>query len=144
MPDARIGSNFVLEVDEASLPQGWAMTTDNPRSIRLTRGIMGVLNFGASEADLVQLDIAANAFAADGSLTPEVLSRLRALTTGEETNMVVRATYAIAPGEDEAAITARLSTIRAALQTVFAENWDGPPPTIQVDASRARATSGGE
>ncbi|WP_199857700.1 DUF11 domain-containing protein [Erythrobacter sp. EC-HK427] len=144
VPDARIGSNFVLEVDEASLPQGWMMTTDNPRSIRLTRGIMGVLNFGASEADLVQLDIGANAFDAAGNLKPEVQERLRALATGEETHMLVRATYAIAPGESEALITSRITAIRAALETVFAEGRDGPPPTIQVDASRARAASGGE
>ena len=144
VPDARIGSNFVLEVDEASLPQGWAMTTDNPRSVRLTRGMMGVLNFGASESELVRLDIGANAFDAQGDLTPGVLSRLRALAAGENGNVVVRATYAMAPGEDAARVSARLSTIRAALQGVFAQNREGPLPTIQVDASSAQSAAGGE
>ena len=48
VPDARIGSNFVLKVDTRTLPIGWDTTTDNPRSIRLTRGKFGELNFGVA------------------------------------------------------------------------------------------------
>jgi hypothetical protein len=48
VPDARIGSNFVLKLDTRSLPLGWEPTTDNPRSIRLTRGKFGELNFGVA------------------------------------------------------------------------------------------------
>ena len=48
VPDARLGSNFVLKVDTRTLPLGWEPTTDNPRSIRLTRGKFGELNFGVA------------------------------------------------------------------------------------------------
>jgi large repetitive protein len=48
VPDARIGSNFVLKIDTRTLPLGWEVTTDNPRSIRLTRGKFGELNFGVA------------------------------------------------------------------------------------------------
>jgi large repetitive protein len=48
VPDARIGSNFVLKVDTRTLPLGWDTTADNPRSIRLTRGKFGELNFGVA------------------------------------------------------------------------------------------------
>jgi large repetitive protein len=48
VPDARIGSNFVVKVDTHTLPLGWDVTTDNPRSIRLTRGKFGELNFGVA------------------------------------------------------------------------------------------------
>jgi len=48
VPDARIGSNFVLKLDTRTLPLGWEVTTDNPRSIRLTRGKFGELNFGVA------------------------------------------------------------------------------------------------
>ncbi len=51
VPDAKIGSNFVLKVDERTLPLGWKVTTDNPRSIRLTRGKFGELNFGIAPPD---------------------------------------------------------------------------------------------
>ena len=48
VPDARLGSNFVLKVDTRTLPLDWIVTTDNPRSIRLTRGKFGELNFGVA------------------------------------------------------------------------------------------------
>jgi large repetitive protein len=48
VPDARIGSNFVLKVDTRTLPLGWDTTSDNPQSIRLTRGKFGELNFGVA------------------------------------------------------------------------------------------------
>jgi uncharacterized repeat protein (TIGR01451 family) len=48
VPDARIGSNFVLKVDPRTLPAGYALTQDNPQSIRLTRGKFGEMNFGAA------------------------------------------------------------------------------------------------
>ncbi|GAA4644426.1 hypothetical protein GCM10023115_23860 [Pontixanthobacter gangjinensis] len=51
VPDARIGSNFVLKVDTRTLPLGWDTTTDNPRSMRLTRGKFGELNFGVAPAE---------------------------------------------------------------------------------------------
>jgi large repetitive protein len=56
VPDARIGSNFVLKVDTRTLPLGWAVTTDNPRSIRLTRGKFGELNFGVAPIPATQSD----------------------------------------------------------------------------------------
>lgn len=52
VPDARIGSNYVLKLDPRTLPLGWEPTTDNPRSIRLTRGKMGELNFGVAPQEL--------------------------------------------------------------------------------------------
>lgn len=51
VPNARFGSNFVLKIDERTLPLGWVPTTDNPQSIRLTRGKFGELNFGVAPAD---------------------------------------------------------------------------------------------
>ena len=144
VPDARIGSNFVLELDERTLPQGWFVTTDNPRSVRLTRGKLSELNFGVAEGDLVNLDIDARAFAADGTLNPNVIARLRTLAEGEEATMVIRATYAIGAGDDPATIEARIATINAALNAVFADGWDGPDPVIQVDAASATPAGQGE
>ena len=50
VPNASIGSNFVLKLDPRTLPLGWVPTTENPRSIRLTRGKAGELNFGVAPA----------------------------------------------------------------------------------------------
>jgi uncharacterized repeat protein (TIGR01451 family) len=55
-PDIRIGSNFVLKIDPASLPSGWAVTNGNPKTIRLTRGKVSQLNFGAAPSEAGPLD----------------------------------------------------------------------------------------
>src|SRR5690606_8905431 len=36
MPDPRHGANFIMKLDTRTLPTGYAPTSENPRSIRLT------------------------------------------------------------------------------------------------------------
>ena len=67
VPDVDIGSNFLLKLDARTLPTGYRITTENPRVVRLTRGKVTKLNFGASVSRVVRLDLAGGAFAADGS-----------------------------------------------------------------------------
>ena len=62
VPNANIGSNFILKVDERSLPTGYRMTTENPRVERLTRGKISKINFGASIQRVVTLDLSNEAF----------------------------------------------------------------------------------
>lgn len=63
IPDADIGSNFILKLDTRTLPSGFKMTTENPRIVRLTAGKMSKLNFGASITRLVRFDMTEDAFA---------------------------------------------------------------------------------
>ena len=49
IPDEERGSNAIFKLDERTLPSGFELTTENPRVIRLTRGKMGKVNFGATE-----------------------------------------------------------------------------------------------
>ena len=62
VPNSNIGSNFILKVDERSLPTGYRMTTENPRVERLTRGKISKINFGASIQRVVTLDLSNEAF----------------------------------------------------------------------------------
>ena len=144
VPDARIGSNYVLKLDEGTLPQGWIITTDNPRSVRLTRGKMSELNFGATEADRVSLDIDEQAFNAEGTLTSQALTRFQSLKEMEAKAMVVRATYRIDASMDSETVRDRIEAIRTALKDVFATGWDGPAPAIQVNGVSASSKPGGE
>ena len=59
---ANSGSNFILKVDERTLPAGFRMTTENPRVARLSRGMMSEMNFGAAIGRVVRVDLNANAF----------------------------------------------------------------------------------
>ena len=69
LPNGNIGSNFVLKIDERTLPSGFSMTTDNPGMVRLTAGKMVELNFGASIGREIRLTLDASAFAG-GSVVP--------------------------------------------------------------------------
>ncbi|MEJ6395900.1 SdrD B-like domain-containing protein [Gymnodinialimonas sp. 2305UL16-5] len=60
---ADIGSNFLLSLDERTLPLGYTMTTQNPRVMRLTPGVMTEMNFGARLAQVMRVDLSAQAFA---------------------------------------------------------------------------------
>jgi uncharacterized repeat protein (TIGR01451 family) len=48
LPEGTIGSNFVLKLDERTLPSGFTLTTKNPDMVRLTAGKMSEMNFGAA------------------------------------------------------------------------------------------------
>ena len=62
VPDEDRGSNFVLKLDERSLPTGYRLTTENPRVQRITRGKMVRFNFGATIHRAVRIDIADGVF----------------------------------------------------------------------------------
>jgi uncharacterized repeat protein (TIGR01451 family) len=65
VPDEDRGSNFILKLDERSLPTGYRLTTENPRVLRATRGKMLRFNFGTTIHRVVRMDIAAGAFEPD-------------------------------------------------------------------------------
>jgi hypothetical protein len=65
VPKPDRGSNFILKLDERSLPSGYRVTTENPRVQRLTRGKAIKFNFGAAIHRLVRLDLADAAFEPD-------------------------------------------------------------------------------
>ena len=62
IPDAETGSNFLMKLDTRTLPSGYTVTSENPRDVRLTRGKVTKLNFGASIMRLVMLDLKDDAF----------------------------------------------------------------------------------
>jgi large repetitive protein len=66
VPDSDRGSNFVMKVDERSLPSGYRITTENPRAVRATRGKMVKINFGAALHRVVRIDVTDAAFTPGG------------------------------------------------------------------------------
>ena len=61
-PNEERGSDFIMKVDEQSLPTGYRVTTENPRVVHLTRGKASKIEFGASLFRVVRLDLEAAAF----------------------------------------------------------------------------------
>ena len=82
VPNGNIGSNFILKMDERTLPTGYRITTENPRVIRLTRGKMSKLNFGASIQSVVTLDLTDHVFVrGDTKLDIEMAPHIEELLT---------------------------------------------------------------
>ncbi|WP_185960247.1 SdrD B-like domain-containing protein [Erythrobacter insulae] len=134
VPDARIGSNYVLKLDEATLPEGWAMTTDNPRSIRLTRGKMGELNFGVALALQASMQFDARAFGRSGEILPEHLLKLQSFAAERDGSTIIRAIYLIDGTETRDQITSRITAIKTAIEAAFANGDSEASPVIQVHA----------
>ncbi|WP_425411106.1 Ig-like domain-containing protein [Hyphococcus sp.] len=110
-PKAGIGSNFILKLDPRTLPAGYRITTENPRVIRLTRGKMSKLNFGASLSRVVRVNLTDGAFAAGtDELAPAWAGKIEDLVAALEAQpSVLRLTYVGAEeGEPRLKAVARL------------------------------------
>src|SRR3989441_3531329 len=61
-PNEDRGSNFVLKLDDRTLPSGFRMSTDQVQIKRATRGKALRINFGASIYRVVAIDLSDAAF----------------------------------------------------------------------------------
>ena len=59
---ANMGENFILKLDERTLPQAHRISSENPRVIRLTPGKISKLNFAAEPARAIKIELSAKAF----------------------------------------------------------------------------------
>jgi large repetitive protein len=122
VPDADRGSNFILKLDERSLPSGYRVTTENPRVQRLTRGKIAKFNFGVTLHRIVRLDLADQAFEYGGTtvqthwshVLDDLLAQLR------EQPSILRITY-LAENESEALVEERVAAIRELIATRWHE-----------------------
>jgi large repetitive protein len=123
VPDSDRGTNFILKLDERTLPTGFRVTTENPRVVRLTRGKMAKLNFGAAISRVVRIDLMAEAFEPSGlqlqprwaAAFPQVFDQLN------EPNSILRIGYQRAHGEDRALSDQRMQHLVDAVRAQWGE-----------------------
>ena len=145
VPDAQIGSNFVLKLDVRTIAQGYAPTTDNPQSIRLTRGKFSELSFGVQKAAITALDLDTNAFVpGSAELRPEIARKLATLRPDEAVRIVVQINYRAQAGEDWTLAERRVATVKAAIAELFTKDWDAADPAIEANLTRAFGMPGRE
>jgi large repetitive protein len=128
VPDEDLGSNFILKLDERSLPTGYRLTTENPRVQRATRGKMLRFNFGATIHRVVRLDIADGVFEPETSTVrlqwqpriPKLLDELRKAPS------VLRLSY-LADVERESLVNKRLAALQKEITGQW-DRWDGGYP----------------
>jgi uncharacterized repeat protein (TIGR01451 family) len=143
IPDSQLGSNFIVKLDERTLPSGYRLTTDNPETVRLTAGKVSKLNFGATIHHVVRVEVNAAAF--DGSaLTPPVLDRLERLVGTLKTQAyVIRLAYQ-ASDESDAIVKPRMQALAAAVAAQWKSQAIGYPLRTEEDIVRgAKAAAPG-
>lgn len=86
LPDSRIGSTYIMKLDPRSMPSGYRIISENPRTVRLSAGKVTRLNFATSIARVVRVDLVDAAFVpAQIYLRPEWETQLQQLIKTLET-----------------------------------------------------------
>ncbi|WP_444905163.1 isopeptide-forming domain-containing fimbrial protein [Microbulbifer sp. CnH-101-E] len=134
VPNPDRGSNFVLKLDDRSLPSGYRLTTENPRVVRATRGKMVKFNFGASLHRVVRLDMAEAVFEPTTTeMRPQWQSRIELLLEKlSEAPSVLRLSY-LAENEDPDLVEERLQTIKADIAEQWARSYGDYDLTIETE-----------
>ena len=122
VPNEDRGSNFIIKLDERSLPSGYRVTTENPRVERATRGKMLKFNFGAAIHRVVRLDMADAVFEPNSTeIRPQWLSRVSLLMEKlVEAPSILRLAY-MADVEDADLVKDRLKATRKEIQRRWAD-----------------------
>jgi uncharacterized repeat protein (TIGR01451 family) len=121
IPDENRGSNFVLKLDDRSLPSGFRMSTDPVQIERATSGKALRMNFGASIYRVVAIDLSDAAFEAG---TTEIREQWRPrlgllLEELRKAPAVLRLSY-VADTEDAALVDRRMQAVKRQV----AQAWD--------------------
>jgi hypothetical protein len=138
-PDSAIGSDFIVKVDERTLPSGYRLTTDNPETVRLTAGKVTKLNFGASIHRVVRVEVNASAFDVL-ELRPEVAAKLDPLVASlKDQRSIVRIAYSAdsAAEESDSTVQARLGSLKAVLAALWKTHECRYPLLTEEDIVRS-------
>jgi uncharacterized repeat protein (TIGR01451 family) len=120
VPNEFRGSNFVMKLDERTLPSGYRVTTENPRDVRMTRGKMSKLNFGAAIHRVFRVELSRAAFKGNTSEMTDSLAKAVAALPEKLRGQVsvVRLAYD-ASAEDEKLVRSRLKQVRTTLEKLW-------------------------
>jgi large repetitive protein len=133
-PNEDRGSNFVLKLDDRTLPSGFRMSTDQVQIKRATRGKALKFDFGASIHRVVAIDLSDPAFE-PGKTEIRVQWRPRVNLLLEELRKapsVLRLSY-VADTEDEALVERRLEAFKRQLTEAWDAKKDGYVLSIEPE-----------
>jgi uncharacterized repeat protein (TIGR01451 family)/fimbrial isopeptide formation D2 family protein len=113
IPNETRGSNFILKLDDRTLPTGYRLTTENPLVRRATRGKAIKFNFGAALHRVVRLDVADGVFEPGSTeVRPQWKTRFEILLNElRKSPSILRISY-LADVEDEGIVKARLRAMK--------------------------------
>ncbi|MEO9969600.1 MAG: hypothetical protein ABJG15_07180, partial [Hyphomonadaceae bacterium] len=134
-PKDGIGSNFIVKLDERTLPSGFTVTSENPRVVRLTEGKLSSANFGVHRMRTVRLSLTSAAFVAGSTdLQPEWQNKMAELVAVlEEQPAVLALSYSGEQGAERLAAIA--SSVRRA--------WGDGPYILDIQTELSSALGEG-
>jgi uncharacterized repeat protein (TIGR01451 family) len=143
IPNEDRGSNFILKLDQRTLPTGYRMTTVNPETVRLTRGKFATLNFGAALGRVVRVDVNATAFEGE-KVDQTFLGEIdKLVATLAEKPSILRLAYG-ARDEDERLVRRRLAALREAVEERWREREDRYRLVIEEETTIPAALAQGD
>jgi uncharacterized repeat protein (TIGR01451 family) len=133
-PHESRGSNFVLKLDDRTLPSGFRMTTDQVQVKRATRGKTLQLDFGASVNRVVGLNLSDAVFEPNSTdVRVQWRPRLDALLAElHKAPSVLRLSY-VADTEDAVLVERRIEAIKRQLSQPWRVATDGYVLTIESE-----------
>ncbi len=139
IPHADRGSNFIMKVDDRTLPSGYRLTTENPLVVRLTRGKMTKMNFGATIHRVVRIDVNDAAFEKGSSnLREEWQKKIQSLEKIlHERPTVVRLAYRMNT-EPKSLAKKRIKGMREMLKSLWKKGKNCPPLVFEEEIIETR------
>ena len=134
VPHESRGSNFVLKLDDRTLPSGFRMSTDQVAVRRATRGRALKVNFGASIFRVVAIDLSDAAFVPGATDLREQWSPRLDLLIEElrKGPAVLRLSY-LADTEASGLVDRRVAAIKRRVSEAWAAAPGGYPLTIEPE-----------
>ncbi len=143
IPDEQRGSNFTLKLDPRSLPTGYRITSENPRTIRLTQGKMKQANFGVDISQVLRVELKDGLFAANDNNVPDALaSQLeKLLPYMQKKPTIIRISYRNSAIEENAQ-RERMKGIKAVLEDMREANNITYEVSFEADIVRSGKKEG--
>ena len=134
VPDEDRGSNFILKLDDRSLPTGYRVTTENPLVQRATRGKTLRFNFGATVHHVVAIDLSNGVFEPGsermrGQWTPKLPRLIEEL---KKSPSVLRLSY-LAEVEPESLVKKRLDALKKEIERQWALSRGGYKLVVETE-----------
>ena len=134
VPDPDRGSNFIIKLDDRTLPSGYRLTSENPKVLRATRGKLLKFNFAAAIHKVVKLDLADAVFEPNSAgMRVQWQQRIELLI--EELNKsasLLRLSY-LAEKETEGLVKDRLNLVKSEISKKWKKQKGNYDLTIETE-----------
>lgn len=120
IPADRIGSNYILKLDDRTLPTGYSVTSENPRVVRVTQGKLAKINFAASRLRTINVELNDASFKGNSkNLTRSALTDIgKVLPIMEEERSILKLNYQ-SQGQKTQLQRSRIESVKALIKKAW-------------------------